>query len=94
MKQLLTMTAAPAIALFALGFLAISASTTPASAGEYCRKDVTSAITSCSFDTMEQCLAMRSGIGGDCARDPFLSDNKNALAPFRQTRALSISKIR
>ena len=69
MKQFSRMTAAPATALFALGLVAFA---TPASAGEYCRKDVTSAITSCSFDTMEQCTAMSSGRGGDCFRDPFL----------------------
>jgi hypothetical protein len=82
MKQLLTMTAAPATALFALGVLAISASATPASAGAYCRKDVTSAVTSCSFDTMEQCRSMSSGRGGDCFRDPFLPErNTFAYAP-------------
>jgi Protein of unknown function (DUF3551) len=84
MKQLLTMTAAPATALFAL--LAISASATPASAGEYCRKDVTSAITSCSFDTMDQCHAMSSGRGGDCFRDPFL--------PARDTLAYAPKPVR
>ena len=69
MKQFLRMSAAPATALFALAYVAFA---TPASAGEYCRKDVTSAVTSCSFDTMEQCQSMSSGRGGDCFRDPFL----------------------
>jgi len=76
MNQFLRMSAAPAAALVALGF---AASATPASAGEYCRKDVTSAMTSCSFDTMEQCHAMSSGRGGDCFRDPFLPE-RNTLA--------------
>jgi len=71
MKHLLKLTAAPAIALAASAFMSVAAPTR-ASAYEYCRKDVTSAVTSCSFDTMEQCKAMSSGRGGDCFRDPFL----------------------
>jgi hypothetical protein len=71
MKQLLKLTATPAAALFAL---ALAAMATPASAGEYCRQDVTSAMRSCSFDTLAQCQAMSSGRGGDCYRDPFLAD--------------------
>ncbi|MGY3617824.1 hypothetical protein ACVJGD_004020 [Bradyrhizobium sp. USDA 10063] len=47
---------------------------------EYCRRDVPGHMTSCSFDTMEQCYEMRSGIGGDCFRDPFLKDNTAAYA--------------
>jgi len=79
MRQFLKMTAAPTTALFALGFMAFTASTTPASAGEYCRKDVTSAVVSCSFDNLAQCQAMSSGRGGDCFRDPFLPE-RSALA--------------
>jgi len=78
MKHLLKLTAAPAIALAAAAFMSVAAPT-QASAGEYCRKDVTSAVTSCSFDTMEQCHAMSSGRGGDCFRDPFLPA-RDALA--------------
>ena len=61
-----------------------------ARAGEYCRTDVTDHMTSCPFDTMEQCHAAASGIGGDCFRDPKLpgssvfgngnSGNGNAFA--------------
>jgi hypothetical protein len=76
MKQLLKMTA-PATALFALAFVAMA---TPAAAGEYCRQDVTSAMRSCGFDTLEQCKAMSSGRGGDCYRDPFLADASSAYA--------------
>jgi hypothetical protein len=76
------MTATPAAALFALGFVAFTTSATPASAGEYCRKDVTSAVVGCSFNTLEQCQAMSSGRGGDCFRDPFLpSRDTLAYAP-------------
>ena len=76
MKQLFKITA-PATALFALAFVAMA---TPAAAGEYCRQDVTSAMRSCSFDTLEQCKAMSAGRGGDCYRDPFLTDTSNAYA--------------
>jgi hypothetical protein len=64
------------VALSALAFVAFA---TPASAGEYCRKDVTSNVVSCSFDNLAQCQAMSSGRGGDCYRDPFLPE-RNALA--------------
>jgi hypothetical protein len=79
MKQLLKMTAAPATALFALAFVAMA---TPAAAspGEYCRQDVTSAMRSCSFSTLEDCQAMSAGRGGDCYRDPFLGNSSSAYA--------------
>ena len=77
MKQLLKLSAAPITALSALAFVAMA---TPASAGEYCRKDVTSAVVSCSFDTLAQCQDMSSGRGGDCFRDPFLPNNSSAFA--------------
>jgi Protein of unknown function (DUF3551) len=81
MRQFLKMTAAPTTAMLALGFLAFASATTPAAAGEYCRKDVSSAMTSCGFDTMAQCEAMSSGRGGGCFRDPFLPEkNANAFA--------------
>jgi uncharacterized protein DUF3551 len=64
--------AAPATALCTLAFVSFA---TPASAGEYCRKDVSSAMTSCSFSTLEQCQTMSGGRGGDCFRDPFLPAN-------------------
>jgi hypothetical protein len=92
MKQLLKVTAAPAAALFALAFVAM---TTPATAspGEYCRQDVTSGMRSCSFATMEQCQAMSSGRGGSCYRDPFLVDTSNAYA-YQPKHSLSKSGVR
>jgi len=77
MKQLLKLSAAPITALSALAFVAMA---TPVSAGEYCRKDVTSAVVSCSFDTLAQCKDMSSGRGGDCFRDPFLPAISSAYA--------------
>ena len=70
MKQLLNLAAAPAAGLLALALTSI---TTPAAAAkyEYCRTDVSSAMRSCSFTSMEECQAMSSGRGGTCARDPM-----------------------
>jgi hypothetical protein len=48
-----------------------------ARAGEYCRLD-TDHMTGCGFSSMEQCEATRSGLGGECFRDPFLKDNSTA----------------
>jgi hypothetical protein len=78
MKQLLKIAGVPAAALLAWAVVAVAAPA-PAQAGEYCRRDITSAMVSCGFDTMEQCHAMSSGRGGDCFRDPFLPAN-DALA--------------
>jgi hypothetical protein len=74
MKQFLKMTAAPAMALVASAFVTFAAPTA-AQACQYCRRDITSYMLSCSFDTMAQCQAMSSGRGGDCLRDPFLPDS-------------------
>jgi hypothetical protein len=70
MGQVLNFIAAPA--LLALAFIGMA---TPASAieSEYCRKDITSGMLSCSFSSLEQCQAMSSGRGGDCFRDPYLT---------------------
>jgi len=78
-----------AAGLLALAFVGMTS--TAASAGEYCRWDVTSHVRSCSFDTLEQCQATSSGRGGDCARDPFLASPSAAYAyqpkhPHSKTR--------
>ncbi len=79
MREHLKTLAAPAAVLAAA--IAFAALTMPdASAGEFCKRDVTGHMTSCSFDTMEQCQAMVAGIGGDCFRDPFLNDSSSAYA--------------
>src|SRR3954463_7962726 len=51
-----------------------------ATAGEFCRRDVTGQMNSCAYDTIAQCKAAAAGISGDCFRDPFLNDNRNAFA--------------
>lgn len=77
MKEFLKATTAPAAALLAA--IAFGAMIAPdASAAEFCRTDVSGHMTSCGFDTMAQCKASSAGIGGDCFRDPSLSDSKNA----------------
>jgi uncharacterized membrane protein len=78
MREFLKATAAPAAALFAA--IAFGAMTTPASAAEFCRTDVTGHMTSCSYTSLAQCQAASAGIGGDCFRDPYLNDSKNAYA--------------
>jgi hypothetical protein len=60
---------APIAALVAMAFVS---SARPASAGEYCRRDISSQVVSCSLDTLEQCHWTSSGRGGDCFRDPWL----------------------
>ena len=85
MRQLFTLTAAPAAAFLALALASIS---TPAAAGkyEYCRTDISSAMRSCSFETLEQCQAMSAGRGGVCARDPFLPVENVSNAFAQQPR--------
>jgi hypothetical protein len=78
MKEFLKATTAPAAALLAA--IACAAMTTPASAAEFCRQDVTGHMTGCGFTSMEQCQAASAGIGGDCFRDPNLSNSKDAYA--------------
>ncbi len=71
---------APAAALMAVAsFGALTTST--ATAGEFCRQDVSGHMTGCGFATMEQCQASSAGIGGDCFRDPNLA----ATQPNNQT---------
>jgi hypothetical protein len=63
--------------------LAFGVIVTPqASAGEFCRRDVTGHMTGCGFDSIAQCQATASGIGGDCFRDPSKSDGGNAGNAF------------
>ena len=66
-----------AAGLFALAFVGVTS--TAASAGEYCRRDINEyGALSCGFETMAQCKAMSSGRGGDCLRDPFLASPSSA----------------
>jgi len=84
MKQLFKLTA-PAAAFLALALIGAS---NPAAAAknEYCRTDVSSAMRSCSFTSLEQCQEMSAGRGGVCARDPFLPEAGSISNAFAQQR--------
>ena len=75
------------IACILVRAVAYAAIATPASAHtyEYCLRDAESFAQSCDLDTLAQCQATSSGRGGDCYRDPFLSDTSgaHAYAPIR-----------
>ena len=77
-----TFVVAAIVGASALGAIATSS----ASAGEYCRQDVTAHMTGCGFDTMEQCKAASAGIGGDCFRDPKLNTTGNAFSNLSNSR--------
>src|SRR5258707_858388 len=81
MKQLFTLAAAPAAAFLALALASIS---TPAAAAkyEYCRTDVSSAMRSCGFTSLEQCQTMSAGRGGTWARGPFLPEGNSGHNHF------------
>lgn len=64
--------AATFVAAVILGAITVTGS---ASAGEFCRQDVTGHMTGCGYSTMEQCHAASAGIGGDCFRDPNLANS-------------------
>jgi hypothetical protein len=55
---------------------------------EYCRQDWSSGMRSCGFDTVEQCVAMISGRGGTCVRNPVAAEASAAYAyaPKAHTR--------
>jgi hypothetical protein len=78
-ERILKWSATPMVALTALAFFS---SAKPASAAEFCRRDVTSQVVSCSFSSLEQCQWTSAGRGGDCFRDPWLpAANALAYAP-------------
>ena len=74
MKKLLSLGVA------AIACAAFFGTSGPAAANEYCRRDVTSYMLSCGFDTLAQCQDMASGRGGDCIRNPSLGVPANAYA--------------
>ena len=57
---------------------------------EYCRRDITSYMQQCGFDTLAQCQEMSFGRGADCFRNPSLGSAAYAYAyapGVRQTYA-------
>jgi hypothetical protein len=89
-SQATALRAFSAASIVALSAFALSSFATPASAGAYCRADVTSRVVSCSFDSLEQCQWTAAGRGGDCFRDPFLpARDRFAYAPNALKRGAS-----
>jgi hypothetical protein len=57
----------------ATALLVVMGAASPSMARDYpvCQRSVVTGFNpSCSFDTMQQCMATVSGIGGDCIRNP------------------------
>jgi hypothetical protein len=72
--------------LVGAAFLSI-APTASAKDHQYCLLDYYSSGTrDCGFDTIEQCLAMISGRGGSCARDPYLPEPRASYAYAQKGR--------
>jgi hypothetical protein len=78
MKNILAFSTIAVAILAGSAFLSTSE---PAAAKDYefCRQD-SSGTLACGFDTMEQCVAMMSGRGGTCSRNPFLADASASYA--------------
>jgi hypothetical protein len=76
MKKLLTLNSA------AITCIAFFGATAPAKANdhEYCRRDLTSYMLQCGFDTLAQCQYTSFGRGGDCIRNPSLGSAADAYA--------------
>ena len=68
-------------ATFVAAVILGAVTTGSASAGEFCRRDVTGFMVGCGFSTMQQCKDASSGIGGDCFRDPSLAAANNSGNP-------------
>ncbi|MDB5620055.1 DUF3551 domain-containing protein [Tardiphaga sp.] len=65
--------------LAATALLVVTGAATPSMARDYpvCARLVTNDFNpSCSFDTMRQCMATVSGIGGDCIQNPAFAYNQ------------------
>src|SRR5258708_33995170 len=69
-----TATAPAAIFAAAITFGAMTAS--EASAGEFCRQDVTGHMTGCGYSSMEQCQAASAGVGGESFSSPNTSQHR------------------
>jgi formate-dependent phosphoribosylglycinamide formyltransferase (GAR transformylase) len=63
-----------------MGALLTTALAASTSNYQYCKQDRFSAARDCGFHTMEQCVAMISGTGGSCVREPFLDEASASCA--------------
>src|ERR1700751_5459529 len=50
---------------------------------EYCRRDITSYMLQCGFDTLAQCQEMSFGRGADCSRNPSLGSAAEPMSTRR-----------
>ena len=86
MNKVFAFSVLAAVAVAAAAFLV---PTEPAAARDYefCRFDYSSGMRSCAFESMEQCVAMISGRGGSCVRNPVEESTSYAYAPKAHARA-------
>lgn len=86
MNKISVLATIAAVALVGAAFLSDAG---PAAAKDYefCQQDYSSNMRSCDFETMEQCVAMISGRGGSCTRNPLAETSRSyASAPKSRAR--------
>ena len=76
MKKLLMLSAAAILCMAFFGAAPMAA----AKDYEYCRRDITSYMLRCGFDTLAQCQFKSFGRGDDCIRNPLLGHAADAYA--------------
>jgi hypothetical protein len=76
MSKLLSLGVAAVTSIAVFG----AAGSAAAKNNEYCRREASSYMLSCGFDTLAQCRDMSFGRGGDCLRNPSLGDTASAYA--------------
>lgn len=66
----------------ALAGAALSCGAAPVAAREYefCRQDYSSDMRLCGYETVTQCVAMISGRGGSCIRNPLVAEMSKSYA--------------
>lgn len=86
MSKIVVLATIAGAALTGAAFLSAAA---PAAAKDYefCQQDHSSEMRSCGFETMEQCVAMISGRGGSCMRNPILAELSRSYASTPKSRA-------
>ena len=71
MSKLFTVTSIVLAGLVGADYLSVALPPST-NAYEYCLQDYSSGMRKCSFDTLEQCIAVIDGGGGSCDRSPHL----------------------
>ena len=77
---------APATAVAAAAIFG-ALTTGGASAGEFCRQDVTGHMLSCSYSSMEQCQATAAGLPATCVENPYFARAQTPRGAYRQPRS-------